>query len=187
MSIVNFTNKDIELNSNIDINKAKIIKLLRSTNRENIESVINYLESSNFFRLPASIKYHQNWLGGLAEHSLSVYENLKRLNDKLELGFREDSMIIVSLLHDICKCDNYEETEEGFIYKTPKGHGIRSAKLAYFLLTGEITDEEISAIGHHMGAYERKEYTWNDLSIEYRKYPLCFYLHVADMQNTYSF
>lgn len=56
----------------IDNNKDTIISLLRSTKREGMENVIEYLNNSGFFIVPSSIHRHHNWRGGLAQHCLGV-------------------------------------------------------------------------------------------------------------------
>ena len=57
--------------------KKEFIDLLKSTNREGIENLINWLENeSDFFTSPASTKYHLNYEGGLLEHSLNVLDQM---------------------------------------------------------------------------------------------------------------
>ena len=51
----------------------EIIKLLKSTGRENIDNVISWMKENHFFEAPASVMYHNNCAGGLAKHSLDVY------------------------------------------------------------------------------------------------------------------
>ena len=46
--------------------------LLRSTKREGIEDLIDWLDKSDFKFAPASTKYHNAKRGGLLEHSLNV-------------------------------------------------------------------------------------------------------------------
>ena len=58
--------------------KEEFLKLLRSTNREGIEEVINFLEKSDFFKAPASTRFHGDHEGGLMEHSMKVYEILNK-------------------------------------------------------------------------------------------------------------
>ena len=43
--------------------KEEFIKLLKETNREGIDKLIEFLEGSDFFEAPASTKYHGNWKG----------------------------------------------------------------------------------------------------------------------------
>lgn len=54
--------------------KERIINLLNSTERKGIDRVIKYMDETDFFVAPASTKYHGNYDGGLAEHSLNVYQ-----------------------------------------------------------------------------------------------------------------
>ncbi len=86
--------------------KEKFIQLLRKTNREGIEDLINFIEEkTDFFTAPASTRFHGSHEGGLLEHSMKVYEILdyKIKNNVIDLHVPEDTIIIVSLLHDICK------------------------------------------------------------------------------------
>ena len=87
--------------------KDKIIKLLSSTERKSIDKVIKYLEGSDFFEAPASTRYHGNYKGGLAEHSLNVYEIFKKKNEIYDFGLSDDTVKITALLHDICKTNFY--------------------------------------------------------------------------------
>lgn len=97
----------------IESNKATFCELLRTCGREgaNIEALIRKLESSDFFTAPASTKYHNNVEGGLCDHSLNVYYNLKSLvrNKRLEDIIPEDSVLICGLLHDMSKMNRYEK------------------------------------------------------------------------------
>ena len=70
------------------------------------------LHGSDFFYAPASSKYHLAKEGGLVEHSLNVYKNLFNLIDVLDewACFSEESVAIVSLLHDVCKIGMYTPT-----------------------------------------------------------------------------
>ena len=156
-------------------NKETFIELLRSTNREGVEGMIEDLEKMGFFSAPASAGHHLNVEGGLVQHSLNtcraalmVWEGMKKLEPSLEGEVKRDSVIIASLLHDICKSDIYVRTVkkrknsigvwedvEGYkvTYKSfPMGHGEKSLVLA--LYSGmELTDAEMLAIRWHMGAW----------------------------------
>ena len=57
--------------------KEEFLELLRSTNRECIEQLIEFIKSTDFFEAPASTRFHGNFEGGLLQHSLSVYNILK--------------------------------------------------------------------------------------------------------------
>ena len=79
---------------------SQIDNLLYSTHRPGIENVIEQLHSNDdaFYTVPASTKYHDNFPGGLASHSLDVYQEAKSMYDKLEeprrfaIGMYEDAM-----------------------------------------------------------------------------------------------
>lgn len=65
------------------------------------------LSSMGYFFFPASIGHHLNFTGGLAMHSLKVLESLIKLDNMLEIGMAKDSMVLATLLHDLCKLDKY--------------------------------------------------------------------------------
>ena len=64
----------VKLRETMNEKKERFIELLRSTGRQGIEEVINYLEKSGFFTAPASTKHHLSFEGGLMEHSMNVYD-----------------------------------------------------------------------------------------------------------------
>ena len=181
--------------------KEEFINLLRSIRREGIEEVINFLEKSNFFTAPASTKYHGNYEGGLLEHSMKVYEILRHLveNSVIEINADEDTLIIVALLHDICKA-NYYKTDyrnakndrgewEKVPYYTiddtiPYGHGEKSVMMITEYM--RLTVEEKYCIRWHMGFTEPKE-LYSTISAAYKKYPLALLLHEADLEATYFY
>jgi len=156
--------------------KEEIINLLRSTGREGVDYVIEDLEKAGFFTAPASSKFHLNHEGGLAEHSLNVCktalelrESMVRLDDSLRESLDRNSIIIASLLHDVCKADIYKpvmkkqknsfgmfEDVPGYdldYSNFPMGHGEKSVIL--LLLSGlEMTDDEMLAIRWHMNAWD---------------------------------
>lgn len=107
----------------IETNYERFKDLLRSTNRDGIEELINYLDTKTDFKFaPASTRYHGSFKGGLCEHSLNVYDILVNMNNlyKEITGecFEEDSLIIVALLHDISKVNTYEDSfQNKKIYK----------------------------------------------------------------------
>lgn len=175
--------------------KEKILELLRATKREGIENLVRYLENSDFFTAPASTRFHGNYEGGLAEHSLNVYTALKELTK--DKGFSEDSLVICALLHDICKTyfytvemrnkknDNGEWVKEPFYAikdEMPLGHGEKSCFIISEYI--KLTKEELYAIRWHMGGFENKD-QYNYLSCAFEKYPLAVYLHMADLMSTY--
>lgn len=161
----------------IDIkkNKEEFAELLRSTERNGVEDMLTDLEKYGFFTAPASSCHHLNVAGGLTLHSLNtcksaliLWEGMKTIEPYLEREVDRDSIIIASLLHDICKADIYKKTSRK--YKTylgdwencegyklsfkdfPMGHGEKSLVLA--LCSGmELSDAEMLAIRWHMGPW----------------------------------
>lgn len=79
------------LNMDLKKNKEEFVELLRSTNRDGVEDVIEGLEEMGFFNAPASANHHLNTEGGLVQHSLNtckaalmVWEGMKALEPGLE-------------------------------------------------------------------------------------------------------
>ena len=90
--------------------KQQFIERLLSTKREGMENVIKHLERLGFFTAPASTKFHLNVKGGLMQHSWNVCNTALMLRDQMiqmkpELAEKlpVESVIIASLLHDVCK------------------------------------------------------------------------------------
>lgn len=181
--------------------KEKFIELLRSTNREGIENLISFLEKTDFFKAPASTRFHGSYEGGLVEHSLKVYEILdhKAKNNVLNLEIPDDTVKIVSLLHDICKLNFYKvdyrnaknslgEWEKVPYYTVddtiPYGHGEKSVMMISEYI--KLTPEEKYSIRWHMGYTEPKE-LYNTIGAAYKKYPLALMMHEADLEATYFF
>ena len=177
--------------------KEKIIELLKSVKRDGMENLIAFLESSDFFTAPASTKYHCNFEGGLAQHSLNVYEKLVALTNNEGCNYDSDTLIICGLLHDICKTYFYtvemrnKKDENGVWVQEPYysvndlmplGHGEKSVIMISEFI--KLTKEELYAIRWDMGLGEPdKNYSY--VSAAYNKYPLAVYLHVADLLSTY--
>lgn len=156
-------------------------------------------EEHNFFKAPASTKYHGSYPGGLVEHSYNVTKALCKLtrNNGLKWG-RVISPFVVGMFHDICKIDAYKPKKsnelinsEGEVYLTLydgyeynydtlyKGHGEKSLMILSGLC--QLTEEEAACIRYHMGAFNDKSYEWNDYTRAIHKYPNVLWTHHADM------
>lgn len=191
----------------IDIrkNKEEFIELLTSTGREGVKEVIEDLEDMGFFTAPASAGHHLNVEGGLVEHSLNtckaalaVWEAMKPLDPSLETEVKRNSVIIASLLHDVCKSDIYKRTTkkrknaigqwedaEGYkvSYKSfPMGHGEKSVIL--LLCSGMVlNDDEMLAIRWHMGPWGLNMNSFEDercYDTSRKLYPLVTIIQTAD-------
>lgn len=177
--------------------KGEIINLLNSTERKGIDKVIKYLEESDFFVAPASTKYHGNYDGGLAEHSLNVRDLLKEKNERYNLGLGEDTINITGLLHDFCKINFYNkqtcwrkndnnrwESYEGYKVQDdfPIGHGEKTVIMLQCFI--RLTREEIIMMRWHMGNTEPKELLMT-IGNAYSIVPAAVALHTADMEASY--
>lgn len=171
--------------------------------REGADKLLEYLTSSasDFFTAPASARFHSSYEGGLVDHSINVYECLKSYleSDRAkDFGFEysDESIAIVSLLHDLCKVNVYKKgfrnvkDEKGawqrvdtfeFDDKLPYGHGEKSV----YIISGymKLTREEAFAIRYHMG-YSSTEDPRN-ISTAFEMFPLAFALSTADSEATY--
>lgn len=172
--------------------------------REGAKELLNYIcsQKSDFFTAPASTRYHGSYPGGLCEHSLNVYYCLKdylsrdRVINDYELSYSDESIAIVSLLHDLCKINCYKvssrnvKDETGrwvsvpyyeFADEMPYGHGEKSV----YIINGymRLTREEAFAIRYHMGFSGPEDK--RQIGDAFEKFPLSFALHTADMEATY--
>ena len=81
--------------------------------REGADKLLDFLISSDFFTAPASARYHSAYEGGLLDHSLNVYDclcaylNRDYAKEKFKLSYSDETIAIVSLLHDVCKVNFY--------------------------------------------------------------------------------
>ena len=182
--------------------KEKFLELLKSVQREGMEDLIKFIENStDFFKAPASTRFHGNFEGGLVEHSLKVYEilNEKLKNTPIPMNISEDTIKIVALLHDICKVNYYKvdyrnaKNELGVWEKVPYytvddtipyGHGEKSVMMITEYM--KLTVEEKYAIRWHMGLSEPKE-LYGAIGSAFAKYPLALMLFEADLEATYLF
>ena len=172
--------------------------------REGADKLLEYLLSpkSDFFKAPASARFHSSYEGGLCEHSINVYECLDsylksdRVKSTFGFEYSDESIAIVALLHDLCKVNIYKKgfrnvkDEKGvwqrvdtFEYddQLPYGHGEKSV----YIISGymKLTREEAFAIRYHMG-YSSTEDPRN-VSLAFEMFPLAFALSTADSEATY--
>ncbi|MBR6917876.1 MAG: hydrolase [Clostridia bacterium] len=172
--------------------------------REGALQLLEYLmsPSSDFFTAPASARYHNAKEGGLVEHSLNVYDCLgdylsrDRVKALYGMDYSDETVAIVSLLHDLCKVNVYKpgfrnvKDEFGtwkrvptfeFDDKMPYGHGEKSV----YIISGymKLTREEAFAIRYHMG-FSGEEDNRN-VGKAFELYPLILALATADMEAAY--
>lgn len=177
------------------------INLLKKINRTGVDELISYITlKTDFFTAPASTRFHSCYEGGLVTHSFNVYQMLKLKSTQepfKKYNFSDESIIICSLLHDLCKTNFYEiemrnkKNEKGVweqvpFYtikdQSPYGHGEKSVMMISEFI--KLTAEEKYAIRWHMGFSEPKE-NYNSVGSALEKYPLVLALSQADMEATY--
>lgn len=184
--------------------KEEFIEIFKkNVTREGAESLLEFLENSDFFTAPASSKFHSNFAGGLVQHSINTYKRFKNLIEN-EYGknyqekISDESIAIISLLHDVCKVNIYKEDfrnvkVEGEWVKVPYftiednlpyGHGEKSV----YMISGfmKLTREESMAINWHMGAFDGRAINQSYLlSNVFYKFPTALLFHIADIEATY--
>lgn len=175
--------------------------LLKSTNRQGVDELLNWLDSTDFKFAPASTKYHNSFRGGLLKHSLDVYyhmDDFKELN--IFFDIKDDTKIISALLHDVCKVQCYgveyrnAKNEDGQWVKVPYytwkeqkpyGHGQKSViEIQQHGL--KLTDIEIAMIINHMGFSDVvSDKDTGRVSALFSMCPQSLVLHYADELSTY--
>ena len=128
--------------------------ILKSTGRDGIDQLLDYLDECGFYYRPSSDVRHHNYPGGLLEHSLGVYKNM--LKSSLPESYN-DSVKIVGLLHDVCKCDKFYFVGRSIMSHSRDGHGSRSIRiLTKFSI--KLTTDEYHAIRYHMRELHRNSH-----------------------------
>lgn len=186
-------------------NKNRFITLLSGVKRAGCDKLIEWLESTDFFQAPASTRFHENYAGGLCEHSLCVYDKLTQLNASdavpQEMKMTEEQMVICALLHDVCKTNFYKPgyrnvkndatnrwervqvytVEDSFAY----GHGEKSVYMVERFM--RLKPSEAIAIRWHMGGFDEAVRGGSySLSNAWNQYPSGALLHAADLLATYA-
>ena len=144
---------------------------------------LEWIEEQGFYTAPASKGHHGAEMGANWEHGLQVGYELSIITDEMGLKWeRPQSPMIIGMLHDFCKLDDYRFNAEGKIEWNQEelypGHGEKSL----LMLMGHIdlTEEEKMCIRYHMGAFtDSKE--WNYYSRTVKRYPNVLWTHTADM------
>ena len=92
-------------------NKERFLEIChKEIKRDGLDKVLDWLEKSDFFEAPASTKFHGNYPGGLLEHSLNVYDCMKRVAKNYpEYPVTDESIAICALFHDVCKVNFYQK------------------------------------------------------------------------------
>lgn len=170
----------------------------RDIHRAGSEKLLEWLKTTDFFRAPASTRFHGACEQGLVMHSLNVHRAMTRYF--LEEGDSPESFAICALLHDLCKANFYKPgtrnvkneatgqwekvptftVEDAF----PYGHGEKSVFLIERFM--KLKTSEAVAIRWHMGGFDDAARGGSfAVSQAYDQYPLAVKLHMADLAATY--
>ena len=158
--------------------KSKVVE-----RKTEFNALMSYLETeTSWLTAPASSRFHLSTERGLLEHSCNVAETMLKLKDTLAPGIKDESCVIVALLHDLGKAGmpgeaQYLEGDKGsyrYNYKlTYLSVPIRSIYLVLPYL--QLTEDEVQAIVYHDG-----QYVDDNTSVATRETPLTFLLQYAD-------
>ena len=92
--------------------QAFISEFKRYITRPGADSLLAWLETTDFFTAPASTRFHLNRRGGLAQHSMNVYNRMSEVCSMEsmyhDLECTQESIAVCALLHDICKANLYK-------------------------------------------------------------------------------
>ena len=170
----------------------------REVSRPGADRLLEWLSSTDFFKAPASTRFHGACEEGLVMHSLNVYHAL--MDRFFEEGDNPESMAICGLLHDLCKANYYKtgsrnvkneatgQWEKVPIFMVedqfPYGHGEKSVYLIERFISLKPAEEV--AIRWHMGGFDdAARGGCRAISEAYDAYPLAVKLHLADLTATY--
>ena len=170
----------------------------REVTRPGADKLLDWLATTDFFKAPASTRFHGACEEGLVMHSLNVYHAL--MDRFFEEGDNSESMAICGLLHDLCKANYYKtgsrnvkneatgqwEKVPVFLVEDqfPYGHGEKSVYLIERFI--RLKPAEAVAIRWHMGGFDdAARGGCRAISEAYDAYPLAVKLHLADLTATY--
>lgn len=151
--------------------------------------------NDQFFLCPCSsnINYHRAYPGGLLDHCLQIYENLKVLNTYfLKNMYSEQTIAMVALFHDLGKCGelgkpvyipetNQWKVKNGNVYRKDNSFkpNVPHSLLSVMILEKyniPLTNDEKYAIIYHDG-----QYVDYNKCIAQSETPLMLITHWADM------
>lgn len=176
-------------------NKYELESLVRSKVGDKLDPFLEYLSKTDFYYTPASRAYHDNYPGGLYDHSKRLFEELCTLRDKMNKNWTDLELLIISFGHDLCKIGlYYPSVNNGVItysynpnYGKGKGHGTESLSILANIIPDLINKRIANSIVCHMGLWtedipNHSEYLLNAQSED----DLVFFTHSADMVSSKS-
>lgn len=184
---------------NIENNQKIIESYLKATNLPDIDRLCAWLSTTDFYTAPASTRYHLSCEGGLAQHSIFVFDTLLEYNYRGFIDYPHEEIALAALLHDVCKIQMYEkefrwrknDANEWEQYETYKinerfsyGHGEKSVYLVEQWV--RLPYHVATAIRAHMG-FADSSFKGGDRTIGniFAENPLALYLSFADQHATF--
>ena len=184
--------------------KERFLAVYKETvTREGSDSLLDWLEHSDFFVAPASTRYHGCYEGGLLQHSLNVYDCLKIGIEAagLQGTYSEETIAIVSLMHDLCKVNYYkkgfrnvkdEETGQWYkkeVYEVDEKFPVENTQislLSSFRISFALSQKKSWQFIAHMGGWDTAVKGGNAfIGKIFERSKLALLLHLADMGATY--
>lgn len=177
-------------------------------NEEERKNLLDWMETHNFYKAPASTRFHGNFEGGLCVHTLQViFQCFKfaqpvlddffctKYAEEMERLTAED-IFVAALSHDFCKAESYEtnfrNTKDIFGNWTKKsyysvrgdlrnlGHGNESVLLLLECMPSLIKNRTvIEAVSRHMGFSDLSDLERMNYS-NFLTNPLVVLLQLAD-------
>ena len=175
--------------------KEEIERLLKDTNRDGIEDLLQAMEDAGFYEAPASTRYHGAEAGALAVHSLNVCTCAIDLANAWcgDAWVKEhiNSIIICALLHDLGKAGQYGKPlyvenilKKGRSEAQPYKHNDELLTLDHEIVSVieaskyiRLTDEEQFAIAYHNALYT----AIGKYNLAGKERPLQMIIHFADL------
>ena len=173
--------------------------------RDGIDSLIGWLDTTDIATMPATTKYHGVYAGGFVEHCLNVFTRLFNtmnrdylvVGDKETNPYSKESIAIVSLLHDLDKVGKYtvqtrnvkvngEWTQEPFYVVKPTFerlvYGNPSENTIYIIeqFMKLTYDEKMAILHQSCGMYDSNDNAVFMAMNAFKVCPLAYYLFNAD-------
>ena len=173
---------------------SRVQSTLGASKRAGMSEFLKYLQTSGFYESPSACKLHGAYKGGLVIHSTTVFYTWLELDFDMPKhtnrynSYTQESMLLISVAHDLCKVGRYKFTDDGIKYNKKKsdvGHSLKSLEIIKQFI--ELTDEEEMCIKFHMGYYgthefneKHGEYTLQELADANNKYKNTRVFHMVD-------
>lgn len=171
--------------------KEEVKFALLSVKRKGMQEFVKFLLTTDYFTAPASANHHLSKPSGLLEHHYNIYNALIEKNKMFKLGLKEETIILTSLLHDVCKCGLYMEVSNGYeINKNIQSKGHAKLSLNRIKKFIALTDEEEAMIKYHMGTFGvdnvgyLNEYTTQEIHDAIKRFPSVQIFASTDMEVT---